>query len=29
LKDGKIIEIQDYANPKSAFAVMRLRTVLG
>jgi hypothetical protein len=29
LKDGKIIDMQDYASPKSAFALMRLRTVFG
>ena len=29
LKHGKIIDIQDWANPKSALAYMRLRTVLG
>ena len=26
LRDGKIIDMQDYANPRSATAVMRLRT---
>jgi ketosteroid isomerase-like protein len=29
LKDGKIIDIQDYANPRSAAALMRLRTAFG
>jgi len=29
LKHGKIIEMQDFANPRSAVALMRLRTALG
>jgi hypothetical protein len=29
LKHGKIVDIQDWANPKSALAYVRLRTVLG
>lgn len=27
LRDGKIVDMQDFANPKSAFALMRVRTV--
>jgi hypothetical protein len=29
LKDGKIIEMQDFSNPRRAVALMRLRTALG
>jgi len=29
LKDGKIFDMQDFASPKSAFALMRLRTAFG
>jgi len=29
LKNGKIIDMQDHANRKSAFALMRLRTAFG
>jgi hypothetical protein len=28
LRDGKIVDMQDFANPKSALALMRLRTAL-
>jgi ketosteroid isomerase-like protein len=27
LRDGRIIDMQDYANPQSAIALMHLRTV--
>ncbi len=27
LRDGKIVDMQDFANPKSALALMRVRTV--
>jgi len=29
LRDGKIIDMQDFGSPKSAFALMRLRTAFG
>jgi ketosteroid isomerase-like protein len=29
LRDGKIIDIQDYANPRSATGLMRPRTAFG
>lgn len=29
LKDGKIIDMQDYSSPKSALALTRLRTAFG
>lgn len=29
LKDGKIVDMQDYASPRSAFALTRLRTAFG
>lgn len=27
LRDGKIVDMEDFANPKSALALMRVRTV--
>ncbi|HEY1316293.1 MAG TPA: hypothetical protein VGF10_03660 [Gaiella sp.] len=29
LRDEKIVDMQDFASPSSAFALMRLRTALG
>jgi hypothetical protein len=29
LKNGKIIDMQDFASPRSAIALMRLRTAFG